>query len=97
MLKLLRAAAVAAAVPAGPSAHAAERTVTLAVKSMSCVTCGPVVRKSLSRVSGVKDVDVPVKIGAATVVFDDARTNVPALTAATAKAGLPSRAVRKTS
>lgn len=81
------------AITAGGAA-AAERTVTLAVKNMSCVTCGPIVQKSLSRIAGVKRVEVSTKTGFATVRFDDARTSVPALVATTAKAGFPSRPVR---
>ena len=95
MHTLLRAAVLTMALLAAPLAHAADRTVTLAVKNMSCVTCGPIVQKSLSKVPGVKRVEVSVKTGFATVVFDDAKTNVPALVAASSKAGFPSRAVRK--
>lgn len=90
-------ALVALAITAAPAATAAERTVTLAIKNMSCVTCGPIIQKSLARAPGVRRVAVSVKTGAATVVFDDAKANVAALTTATAKAGFPSRVVRKTS
>lgn len=95
MKMLLRATIAALAVSAAPVAHAAERTVTLAVKKMSCVTCGPIVQKSLSRVPGVLRAQVSQKSGTAIVVYDDAKTNVPALTAATAKAGFPSAPARK--
>lgn len=95
MQTLSCAAVFVAALFVAHGAQAAERTVTLTVKNMSCALCGPIVQKSLSKVSGVKRVDISMKASAATVVFDDAKTNVPALVAATAKAGFPSRAVRK--
>ena len=95
MKLLLRTAIVTLAVAVAPLAHAAERTVTLAVKNMSCVTCGPIVQKSLARVPGVRSVQVSVKTGAATVVYDDTRANVAALTAATTKAGFPAQVVRR--
>ncbi len=82
---------------AAPLAQAAERTVTLAVKNMSCVTWGPIVQKSLSRVPGVLRVQVSQKAGAATVVYDDTMANIAALTAATTKAGFPSQVARKPS
>lgn len=75
----------------GGSAFAAERTVILAVENMTCATCGPVVKGSLKRVSGVRDVTVSLKEQTATVTFDDAATAVPALVAATTNAGYPSR------
>lgn len=75
----------------GGSAFAAERTVTLAVENMTCITCGPVVKGSLKRVSGVRDVAVSLREQTATVTFDDAATSVPTLIAATTNAGYPSR------
>lgn len=51
-------------------------------------------KKSLARVTGVKAVDVKqadqMADPIATVTFDDAITNVPALIAATTNAGYPS-------
>ena len=97
MKLLIQTATVVVAVSAAPLAQAAERTVTLAVKNMSCVTCSPIVQKSLSRVPGVLRVQVSQKAGAATVVYDDARAHLAALTAATTKAGFPSQIARKPS
>lgn len=97
MKMLLRIAVAAMAISAAPLAHAAERTVTLSVKNMSCVTCGPIVQKSLSRVPGVLRVQVSHKAGAATVVYDDAKASVAVLTAATTRAGFPSQPARRAS
>lgn len=94
MMKKLTLLAVAAALLAPVPALAAARTVTLAVDNMTCVTCGPVVKKSLASVAGVERVDLSVDKATATVTFDDAKTNAEALVAATTNAGYPSR-VRK--
>jgi copper chaperone CopZ len=79
-----------------PSARASEQTIVLDVHHADCVLCGPIVKASLERVNGVKAVAVsqPNKMAdvAATVQFDNAVTNVPALIAATTKAGYPSSA-----
>lgn len=89
-LKMVALAFVAAvAIPSGASA--AERTVTLKVENMTCDLCAPTVRKSLSQLSGVIRVQVSAEKETATVTFDDAKTDVKALTAATTNAGYPSR------
>lgn len=69
---------------------AAERTVTLAVDNMDCVSCPYIVNQSLKKVSGVSDVVVSFENKTATVTYDDAATGVPALIAATTNAGYPS-------
>jgi mercuric ion binding protein len=90
LVPLLAAAVVASAV----QASAAERTVTLAVDNMTCELCPPIVKKSLARVPGVAKTDVSVERHTATVVFDDQKTTLAALVAATTNAGYPSRPVR---
>ena len=75
-------------------AVAAERTVTLAVENMSCASCPLIVRKSLERVAGVSRADVSLENKVAVVAFDDAKADLPALTAATASAGFPSRVMQ---
>lgn len=72
------------------NALAAERTVTLAVQNMYCAACPHTVRASLQAVPGVERVVVSVQQKTATVTYDDAKTNVRALTAATGNAGYPS-------
>ena len=73
------------------SAFAATRTVTLNVPGMTCPVCPITVRKALREVPGVEKVDVRYAQREAIVTYDDARTNVAALTKATADAGYPSK------
>jgi mercuric ion binding protein len=74
-------------------AHAAEKTVVLNVDNATCELCGPIVKKTLSRVKGVTAVQVAeanANAGAvATVTFDDAAADVPKLIAAATNAGYP--------
>jgi mercuric ion binding protein len=75
-------------------ALADEKTVVLNVDNATCALCAPILKTALSRVSGVKAVEVEeadAMSGAlATVTFDDAVTDAT-LTAATTNAGYPSR------
>lgn len=73
------------------TASAAQQTVTLAVDHMTCVTCPYTVKKALTRVEGVEQATVSYEKKTATVTFDDAKTDVKHLTAATTNAGYPSR------
>ena len=75
-------------------AFGAERTVTLAVDNMYCDACPYIVQQSLARVDGVGHAAVSYEKRTATVTFDDAKTTLGALTAATTKAGYPSRAIQ---
>ena len=86
-VRLFTLAAALLAPVAGVSA--AERTVTLGVENMYCAACPHIVRQTLTRVPGVQRVEVSYRARPATVTFDDARTGVAALTAATAEAGYP--------
>jgi mercuric ion binding protein len=70
---------------------AAEKTVTLRVDNMRCVTCPPVVKKSLGRIDGVSRVEVSLEAKTAMVTYDDAKADVAALIDATTDAGYPSR------
>lgn len=73
--------------------RAAEKTVVLDVDNATCELCAPIVKKTLSRVSGVKTVQVAeakANSGAvATVTFDDAAVDVAKLIAAATNAGYP--------
>lgn len=69
---------------------AGEQTATLKVEGMTCASCPYQVKKSLTSVEGVKAADVSLETKLATVTFDDAKTDMAALTAATAGAGFPS-------
>ena len=57
---------------------------------MTCSVCPITVKKALKAVSGVSKVDVSFAKKEAIVTYDDAKTNVAALTKATADAGYPS-------
>lgn len=90
MNKLLISAGIVASVLSSSASVAAEQTVTLAVENMDCAACPSIVRKSLEAVPGVARAVVSYKDKAAVVTYDDAKTNIRALTTATTNAGYPS-------
>ncbi|MGJ0427276.1 mercury resistance system periplasmic binding protein MerP [Methylocystis sp.] len=71
-------------------AFAATKTVTLSVSNMTCAACPITVKKALTKVEGVQSAEVSYEKKEAVVTYDDARTNVEALTKATEGAGYPS-------
>jgi mercuric ion binding protein len=77
------------------AAHAAEKSVVLDVHNATCELCGPIVKKVLGRVSGVKDIaiadDKAYSDAIVTVTFDDTKTNADALVAATTNVGYPTQ------
>ena len=91
MKELLAALCLAAVV--GP-ALAAPQTVTLSVPGMTCAACPITVKKALSKVEGVSQVDVTLEKREAVVTFDDARADTQKLTKATEDAGYPSSVKR---
>jgi len=74
-------------------AFAASKTATLAVSNMTCSACPITVRKALFGIHGVEKVAINLDKKEAAVTFDDAQTNVNALTKATEDAGYPSQVV----
>jgi mercuric ion transport protein len=70
------------------------QTVTLSVPGMTCAACPITVKKALSKVEGVSQVDVSFEKREAVVTFDDAKTSVQKLTKATTNAGYPSSVKR---
>lgn len=90
MTKLLAIAALGFGVIASPAAFAGEKTVTLAVQNMTCATCPYTVKHSLGAVPGVANVVVSFQEKTAVVTYDDTKTDVQSLTAATTNAGYPS-------
>ncbi len=84
------AALVALAATLATPAWAAVQTVTLSVPGMTCAACPITVKKALSKVEGVNQVDVSYDKREAVVTFDDAKTTVQKLTEATTNAGYPS-------
>jgi mercuric ion binding protein len=90
MIKHFASIALTLAAIGSSSAFAAEKTITLAVQNMYCAACPHTVKASLQAVRGVKTVSVSLEQKSALVTYDDAVTNVKALTAATTNAGYPS-------
>jgi mercuric ion binding protein len=76
-MKILSLIAVAVIVLSASLAFAAERTVKLDVANATCELCGPIVKRALTRVSGVLDVKVAETEGAtvATVVLTSPRSS----------------------
>ena len=90
MTKTLAAALLGISLLISPAAHAAEKTVTLAVPGMDCAACPIIVRSSLEAVPGVVKVVVSFADKTAVVTFDDEKAAPSALIAATGHAGYPS-------
>lgn len=81
------------AVTALAAEQAQTRTVTLDVENMTCNMCPITVRKALEKVPGVTKAEAKYEgdgVGWAKVTFDPAKTDIEALTKATANAGYPS-------
>jgi mercuric ion binding protein len=95
MIRHFSTAAALAVILAASSVQAADQTVVLNVDKTDCSLCAPIVKRSISRVSGVKTVRIveanAMSPAVATVTFDDAVTSIPALIAATTNAGYPSQ------
>lgn len=91
MNTLVRAALTASALLLAAPAFAGERTVTLALENVGCVTCAPIVKRTLSRMPGVSRVTVSEQAGVATatVSFDDGQVTPDAMTTAVTNAGFP--------
>jgi mercuric ion binding protein len=77
------------------AAQAADKTVVLSVDNATCELCGPIVKKALLRVSGVRAVQFQEPSAndpaVATVTFDEVTVDVAKLIAATTNAGYPSQ------
>jgi len=67
---------------------------TLSVPGMYCPVCPITVKKALAKVDGVTKTEVNLDRRQATVTYNDAKTNVKALTNATKDAGYPSTLVQ---
>jgi periplasmic mercuric ion binding protein len=68
---------------------ASERTVVLNIPTMDCDTCPVTIRIALLKVDGVSVARVSYKQREARVSYDDSRTSVDALRAATRDVGYP--------
>jgi mercuric ion binding protein len=89
-MKSLRWIAPAVFMAVSFAAHAGTRKVELAVPSMDCDTCPITIHVALMKVPGVKKAVVSYERRNAVITYDDAATNVAALTKATEEAGYPS-------
>jgi periplasmic mercuric ion binding protein len=72
---------------------AATQNVALSVPDMSCAACPITIKKVLSKIDGVIQIEVSAETRQALVTYDDTKTHVQALTAATANVGFPSPVV----
>jgi mercuric ion binding protein len=90
MTRSLTALVLGMGLLASPTAFAGEKTVTLEVRNMYCAACPHTVKASLEAVPGVAKAVVSYEDKTAIVTYDDVKTNVKALTTATANAGYPS-------
>jgi periplasmic mercuric ion binding protein len=93
MTRVLATAGFGVALLSAGVAVAAEKTVTLSVPGMYCASCPYIVKQSLAKIGGVGQVNTSLETKTATVTYDDQKTNVAALTAATTSAGYPSTPV----
>ena len=91
MSQILRMAVIATTLLVVDGAVAAETSVTLNVDNLFCATCPFIVKRTIARVSGVSAVEVSYEKRTAVVTFDDAKTDVATITAATARVGFPSK------
>ena len=90
MKMIFKTAILAASLLASTSVFAGEQTVTLNVKGMTCASCPYIVKQTLAAVDGVTDVKVSFAKKSATVIYDDSKTEIGALTSATVSMGFPS-------
>lgn len=90
MKTFFRYAALSAILFVSNPVFAADKTITLNVEGMTCASCPYMVKKSLTKVDGVKKVDVSLQTRLAVVTFDDAKATIEAMTDATFEAGFPS-------
>lgn len=93
MKPLVVAAFAIAMALAGNVANAGERTVKLGVDNLWCVSCAYFVKQALSEVDGVTAVEMSYRRKTAIVTFDDEKTAVSVLMAATANVGFASTAI----
>jgi len=77
------------ATPAVLAGQQAQQTRTFAIENMTCATCPITVNKAMSKVTGVKSVDVDFDAKTATVEFDPAVTTTNEIAHASTNAGYP--------
>jgi len=90
LFSLLMLTAVMSATVHSVAMAAENKTVTLDVPGMTCKFCPITIRKALEKVPGVTEAKADYDSKTATVTYDPDKTNVEALTEATANVGYPS-------
>ena len=71
--------------------QAAVQTRTFTVEKMTCAACPVTVKAAMSRVEGVRSVEVDFESKTATVTFDPAVTTADEIAQASANAGYPAQ------
>jgi mercuric ion binding protein len=92
--KLLTTALFATSMFVAPASIAAEQTIKLSVPGMSCASCPYIVKGSITMLDGIKNVEATMVDRTATVIFDDAVTNVVEIRKATEGVGYPSTVIQ---
>lgn len=87
---LLTISSLIGALAFSSSIFAANKTVTLDVPGMNCITCPITVKTALMKVAGVQNVKADFEKREAVVAFDDSKSSMEKLTRATTDAGYPS-------
>jgi mercuric ion binding protein len=95
MKMMLTGLALLGSIMTAQAAFAAERTMTFAVENMTCASCPYIVKQSMAAVPGVARVAVSFESKTAVVTFEDTKTTIEAITAASANAGYPARPARQ--
>lgn len=90
MFKAVRILALVVASGLSAGAMAAVQTVALDVPGMTCSSCPITIKQALKKVDGVTEVKASFAKREAIVTFDDSKTSIAKLTAATTNAGYPS-------
>ena len=79
----------AAVASAAAAVHA--QSAKFVIANMTCASCPITVKKAMSRVAGVRSVNVSFADKTATVVFDLAQTNPAQIAAASTNVGFPAK------
>lgn len=79
-----------------PFAHAGEQSAlqrrAVTVDNMTCAACPITVRAAMSRVEGVRSVEIDLDSKTATVTFDPSLTSIDEIARASTNAGYPAEA-----
>jgi len=88
-LSVVVAANPATAAPTTLAADNSQQIQTFAIDKMTCAACPITVHKAMSKVAGVKSVDVNFDAKTATVAFDPAVVTVDEIARSSTNAGYP--------